>query len=180
MGVDETRFTEIYMRLYSRVWSFARRRASDSGAHDATDEAFLIAWQKLHQLPEDPLPWLLVAARNVLSENRRRDDRQDALVERIVASSPNLASAEPGAEHAVVERLAVLGAMESLSARDRETLMLTAWDGLSHAQAAEVMGCSISAFGVRHHRARRRLEAALSAQDRGNARPTIRIERDAR
>jgi len=58
--------------------------------------------------------------------------------------------------------------------------MLTVWDGLSHAQSAEVMGCSTSAFAVRHHRARRRLEAALSDQDASNVKPIVRSGRDAR
>ena len=41
--------------------------------------------------------------------------------------------------------------------------MLIAWDGLEHRVAAAVMGCSTTAFTVRVHRARRRLERALGA-----------------
>jgi RNA polymerase sigma factor (sigma-70 family) len=98
------------------------------------------------------------------------------LVDRLAASSPGPEAAEPGADHAAVERLAVCGALESLSDRDRETLMLTVWDGLSYGQSAEVVGCSTSAFAVRHHRARRRLAAALSDQDASNLNPEMRSE----
>ncbi|MGW6376185.1 RNA polymerase sigma factor [Rhodococcus sp. NPDC055112] len=177
MGADEVRFTEMYTRLYVRVRSYAGRRAPESVAQEATDETFLIAWKKLCQLPHDPLPWLLVTARNVLSEHQRRDGRQDALVARML---PRMSASEPGADHEALERLAVFGAIDSLSERDREALMLTVWDGLTHAQSADVMGCSITAFAVRHHRARRRLEAALIAQEAGHVVSTVRIGKDAK
>jgi len=40
-------------------------------------------------------------------------------------------------------------------------LRLVTWDGLSSAEAAEVLGVTRVAFAVRLHRARRRLERAL-------------------
>lgn len=179
MGTDESRFTEMYRRLYPRVRSYAARRAPDSAAQEATDEAFLIAWKKLDQLPLDPLPWLMVATRHTLSEHRRRDDKQVALIERMTSGSTHSSAVTPGADHAAVERLAVLGALRSLSEQDRETLMLTVWDGLSYRRSAEVAGCSTTAFAVRHHRARRRLETALATQDAGLVTPPVQMERDA-
>lgn len=179
MDTDEARFTEMYRQSYRRVRAYAARRAPESIAQDATDEAFLIAWKKLDQLPDDPLPWLLVAARYALSEHVRREGKQVALVE-LVTSRPNSTSpTAPGADHSALERLAVLAALELLSDQDRETLMLTVWDGLTHRQSAEVAGCSAAAFAVRHHRARRRLAAALALQDSGSATPSIQMERDA-
>lgn len=67
---------------------------------------------------------------------------------------------------AVVERLTVLSALARLTDRDRDVLMLTAWDGLGTQEAARVAGCSTTAFGVRVHRARRRFTAALHELDR--------------
>jgi DNA-directed RNA polymerase specialized sigma24 family protein len=55
----------------------------------------------------------------------------------------------------------VLQALASLSATDRDALMLTVWDGLSASDAGRVLGCSTTAFAVRLHRARRRLRDAL-------------------
>jgi RNA polymerase sigma-70 factor (ECF subfamily) len=54
-----------------------------------------------------------------------------------------------------------------LGERDREALMLVAWDGLDHRDAATVMGCSTSAFTVRLHRARRRLAGLLGRDEKG-------------
>jgi RNA polymerase sigma-70 factor (ECF subfamily) len=53
-------------------------------------------------------------------------------------------------------------ALAGLSERDREALLLVAWDGLDHRAAARVMDSSTGAFTVRVHRARRRLARALS------------------
>lgn len=57
--------------------------------------------------------------------------------------------------------LTIAEALEQLSDVHREALLLTSWEGLSSADAAAVMACSVSAFKVRLMRARRRLAAAL-------------------
>ena len=54
-------------------------------------------------------------------------------------------------------------ALPKLSETDRDVLTLTAWEGLSHAEAAQVLGCSATAVAVRLHRARGRLEALRPA-----------------
>lgn len=60
---------------------------------------------------------------------------------------------------------AVLRALESLTARDRELLLLIAWDGLARDQVAELLGLAVGTLGVRLHRARRRFARALATQD---------------
>ena len=54
-----------------------------------------------------------------------------------------------------------------LGERDREALLLVAWEGFSVAEAAVVLGCSRGAFAVRLHRARRKLGQRLAAQASG-------------
>jgi RNA polymerase sigma-70 factor (ECF subfamily) len=56
-------------------------------------------------------------------------------------------------------------ALASLGALDREALLLVAWEGLDHQDAAIVMGCSTGAFSVRLHRARRKLAASLTGDE---------------
>jgi RNA polymerase sigma-70 factor, ECF subfamily len=60
----------------------------------------------------------------------------------------------------------VAEALAALNERDREALLLTAWEGLSAQEAARVLGCSTQAFWVRTHRARKRLAEALAQADR--------------
>lgn len=120
---------------------------------------FLIAWRRRDGLPEAVLPWLLVTARNVLSEHRRRGHRADALVEEIARTAG--AAHEAGTDKTVLERLTVLTALAQLSGSHRDLLIMTVWDGLSPREAARVAGCSPATVTVRLHRARQSLTRAL-------------------
>jgi DNA-directed RNA polymerase specialized sigma24 family protein len=53
------------------------------------------------------------------------------------------------------------GALLGLSEKDREALLLVAWEDLTSSLAAASLGISAAAFRVRLHRARRRLISAL-------------------
>ena len=52
-------------------------------------------------------------------------------------------------------------AIGTLSAPEREALLLVAWEGLEPRRAARVVGCTPAAFRARLYRARRRLAAQL-------------------
>ena len=51
--------------------------------------------------------------------------------------------------------------LRQLPAAEREALMLVAWEQLSYAEAAQVLGCSPNAIGIRVHRARTRVREAF-------------------
>ncbi|MCE5292455.1 MAG: sigma-70 family RNA polymerase sigma factor [Nocardiaceae bacterium] len=164
METSAERFTEMYVRDYPRVLAFALRRTDATTARDATDEAFLQAWRRFDELPKNPLPWLLVTTRNTLSDEWRRQDRQRCLAEEL-AKLERSVTVSSAAEAAALERISVLRALARLPDQDRESLMLTVWDGLSYGAAAAVAGCRPSAFAVRVHRARRRLAKELTKED---------------
>ncbi len=168
---DSERFTRMYRDHYDRVLAYALRRAPAEVAKEAVDETFLIAWRKLPVLPTTRvLPWLLVVARNAIN-NQFRGRRVD-----VVTHELHLLEAGINVSEAVTERTVVLQARASLSATDREALMLTVWDGLSASDAGRVVGCSPTAFAVRRHRARRRLRDALvriDADDTTGPLPTV-------
>ena len=79
----------------------------------------------------------------------------------------------PDPSEDVVERSVVLQALARMPEPDREALVLTVWDGLGYRDAAKVAGCSVGAFAVRLHRARRRLRGELARLD-GSAGPDVR------
>lgn len=157
------RFSTLYAALHPRVLAYALRRVGVDRAREAVDETFLIAWRRRADLPTSPLPWLLVTARNVLADQARRGMRQDAIALEVARCTDAIHGL--GADVVALERLTVLRALERLPSRDREALMLMVWEGLNHREAAVVAGCSITAFAVRLHRARRRLAAALDELD---------------
>jgi RNA polymerase sigma factor (sigma-70 family) len=163
---DCARFEAAYRAHYPAIVRFLRRRSDPDTADELAAETFAVAWRRLDAMPADALPWLLVVARNHLSNHRRAEaSRREK-----AASSGFLA--EPSARdpaEALGERELVLRAFRRLGERDREALRLVAWDGLSQAQAARVLGTTRLAFAARFGRARRRLQKHLDDLERGPA-----------
>ena len=150
------RFEALYREQYAAVLRFARRRTDPPTAEDVTAETFATAWRRLDRIPaHKPLPWLYVTAGHELANRRRKaaSDRHKA------TAQPREVGRDPA--EALAERDAVLQAFAALSERDRETLRLVAWDGLSLADGARAAGTTRVAFAVRVSRAKRRLAAAL-------------------
>lgn len=158
MADDRERFEQIYRENFRPVLRFALARIDPERAKDVAAETFLVAWRRLDDVPTEPRLWLLGVARKVLAGQFRSETRRDALAGRLRSES-DVESSDLAA--AIAEREEVIAAFESLRERDREVLRLVAWDGLSPAEAAQVLGVTRLAFAVRLHRARRRLEDAL-------------------
>jgi RNA polymerase sigma factor (sigma-70 family) len=159
MSEDRARFEAMFRAHYDAVFRYALRRLGASAAADVVGETFLIAWRRLPDLTDEPLPWLYRTARNLVANEIRRQQRDHALARRL-AAQPDEVDTDLG--ELIAERLAVTAALRKLSENDREVLRLVQWEGLSIADAAKVMGCSRSAFKVRLHRARRRLSLTVS------------------
>lgn len=128
-------------------------------------DTFLVAWRRLADMPADPLPWLLVIARNTIGNSRRARVRQRRLSDSVAALA-RVRSPEHGVEHEVVGRAVMLHALSTLTELEREALLLVAWDGLVPRDAAKVAGCSQRAFEVRLQRARARLTRAMGTAPR--------------
>ena len=58
------RFTALYDDCYSRVYAYAVSRFGSQLADEVVSEVFLIAWQRIFDVPEPALPWLPTVARN--------------------------------------------------------------------------------------------------------------------
>jgi RNA polymerase sigma-70 factor (ECF subfamily) len=157
------RLAAVYDECAPRVYAYAVRHCGPVDADDVVAETFAVAWRRLDAVPDPAIGWLIVTARNVLA-GRRRAERKQVELGRVVAGleSGLDAGTEPATEDLVVRRRTVLEALGSLSDREREALLLTAWDGLDHVDAAAVAGCSPRAFRARLTRARAHLTVALS------------------
>jgi RNA polymerase sigma-70 factor, ECF subfamily len=164
---DEAAFRSVYEECYPRVLAYAASVVGREAGEDVAGDAFLVAWRKWADLPDPPLPYLLGIARNLIREFRRRSGRQYELA---AAAGRRLSAGADDPADDVAERITVLRALATLPDADRELLTLIAWQGLTNAQAAQVLGCSTATLAVRLHRARRRLERAQ--EDTGN--PAVR------
>lgn len=170
---DTVRFNALWEAHSRRVLAYALRRTDAETAQEVMAETFLVAWRRLADVPGDPLPWLLIVARNTMSNLHRSRYRQDLLHDELERLQ-QLAGPEPGVDQAVVGRAEVLSALAALTPNEREALLLVAWDGLSPRDAAQVAGCSASAFHVRLHRARRRLQSRATPHRHPDPGPAAR------
>ena len=153
----ERRFEAMYVLHYAAIEAYVRRRTdTPDDAADAIAETFLTAWRRLSALPDgdEARLWLYAVARRVLANQRRGEARRSALADRLRAE---LSVATPSDSQTGVVR----EALQKLSPGDRELLMLIGWEGLTPAEAAQVVGSSRTAVRVRLHRARRRLAQHL-------------------
>ncbi|MDT4945455.1 MAG: hypothetical protein QOH14_2188 [Pseudonocardiales bacterium] len=155
---------DAWFRAYGdRVFAYLLHRTDPETAQDVLQEVFVIAFRKAASVPEPPAGWLFATARRVLANKYRSLRRQDQLVAKLAEDAGTAEDTDlADLKHAFARTLA------ALSAADREVLTLSGWYGLSTAEAAGALGCSATAYGVRLHRARRRLADHLrSAGYRG-------------
>jgi RNA polymerase sigma-70 factor (ECF subfamily) len=164
----EDRFREVFAHL-PEVVAYARRRGSrDPEAIGA--EALTVAWRKLADVPtDDARPWLYATARNLVRAEWRKA-RQAARGEHAAAAA--VTEIEPAAlgDPELARALAVL------SDREREALLLVAWEDLTPALAARSLGVTQAAFRVRLHRSRRRLQRLLEADVTASPVPGLGVE----
>jgi RNA polymerase sigma-70 factor (ECF subfamily) len=161
---DRERFEALYRSNYGAVVRYAARRSGPAAAEEVAAETFATAWRRLDRIPDaEPLPWLLVTARNVLANGRRSATRAGEKQREHAATVAEPSARDPA--EALAERDAVVRAFGTLSEPDRDALRLVAWDGLTLAAGARVAGTTRVAFAMRVSRARRRLAAALEEPD---------------
>jgi len=166
-------FEAVFNGYYGAVHRYAARRVAPEAVQDVVAETFLVAWRRYGELRGEPLPWLLGIARRVAANQLRAGARREALHARLRTEQRVVPDGGlPERDSQLATALATLGDRD----RDREALMLVAWDGLEHRDAARVMGCTTGAFAVRVHRARRKLARALG----GEQQHPIEVPREAR
>jgi len=161
------RFTQLYEASQPAVLRFVLRRlpvADVNRAEDLTQETFITAWRNLAQLPDrddEARAWLFSVARHRLLQEHRAIARRGALAVRIADHS---AATVDSHDNEVAYTQDLTAAWRRLPAADQEVLALTAWDGLTAAQAAKVLGISAGNYRIRVHRARAALRRELESE----------------
>lgn len=164
--MDRDDFERCWHDNVHRVTAYARRHVGQDAAPDIVSAAFLTAWRTWTAVPDPALPWLISAARGHIRNFERSLRRDAGLRHRIELLDQ---SAYRGADTAITaeERMIALEALTSLPLDDREALLLVTWDGLTTNEAAGVLGCRPATLRTRLHRARRRLDEALTTPTYG-------------
>jgi RNA polymerase sigma-70 factor (ECF subfamily) len=174
----ETAFRAVYEQHGSSVFAYIARRVAAEHVEDLAAETFMVAWRKLPPGIDEPLPWLYAVARRVVLAHRRGVAGRRRLTERLAALASredDAVAVAPEVGPAFEPRLAA--AFARLTSYEQEALLLVAWEGLDHAQAGRVVGCTAATFTVRLSRARTKLRTALQGE---RPRPTLQITSSAK
>ena len=144
-----------------RVFAYVGRRVAQDDVPDVVAETFVVAWRRAEEVPIDALPWLYAVARNVIANHQRAERRRASLAAKLGGLRPGPATTT---DLDVVESAdTVRSARAFLPRAQREVLMLAVWEDLAPARAAVVLGCSVGAYTLRLHRARKRLRDLLDS-----------------
>jgi len=161
----QARLADMFHAHHRRVYSYVVSQAGRQFADDVVSETFVVAWRSIEKIPTDELPWLIGVARNLLRKRYEREARQASLA---VEMRVWIEDVDDIADR-VAQRWVVLEALARLSESDRQLLTLIAWHGLTNAQTARAVGCSVATLLVKLHRARNRLAHAMSTIDQSPA-----------
>jgi RNA polymerase sigma factor (sigma-70 family) len=161
---DEAAFAEVVRRNLPFVYSAALRRLSGDAhrAHDVAQVVFCALARHAHRVSRQPVlgGWLYTATRNavigtVRTEKRRRTREEEACQMQQIESEPNA----PGDWSKL--RPVLDSAMDRLSARDREAVLLRFFQNRSFREIGAAVGLSEDAARKRIDRALARLRDVL-------------------
>jgi RNA polymerase sigma-70 factor (ECF subfamily) len=172
---DAQRFTALYRQHHGRVCDFAQRRVGRDLAQEVVAETFLVAWRRIDDMPDAAIPWLFRIALYEIANLRRRHASAERLHDALRARRIGPAAGEDAGDVTDLAR-SVAAAFAALPERDQEILRLAAWEQLSALEGAAVLGCSVSAYRMRLHRARARLADSSGARE--HLRPPVRQSTD--
>lgn len=163
---DRAAFNQIVRRHQEPLYRFIRRYVGDADeAYDLLQETFVSAWQALGRYdPARPAEtWLRRIALNKCRDwGRRRVVRRFFYGAR--ALDETTAAPEASANDANEAALTRLDrAIAALPGQLKAPLLITAFEGLSQAEAGAALGISAKAVETRVYRARKLLAEALKA-----------------
>jgi len=168
---DSEAFGTLMRRHQRRIYRLALHLLRDAAeAEDATQETFVRAYRALERFDgrSEAFTWIYRIAVNLSlnvirarKPNRKAVSSDDPRLEGVLIET-RAGSANPlgDSENRELGRVLCEG-MDGLSDTLRTTLILVGVDGLSHAEAGEVLGCPEGTVAWRVHEARKKLKAFL-------------------
>lgn len=169
-GGDNAAFGQVYDALSPRLYGYLLRQTRDHArAEDLLQQTML----QIHRARDrfiagaEVMPWAFAIARRLLVDDIRRNRRvilsDDGNAD---AGTSDLARADD-IVHAGEMAIRVQRILEQLPHSQRAAFELIKQEGLTVAEAAQVLGTTVAAVKLRAHRAYEALRAALGDLDAG-------------
>jgi RNA polymerase sigma-70 factor (ECF subfamily) len=162
---DREAFRRLVERHYDFVFRLARRQlGSPADAEDVAQDVCVALVHKLGQFRGRSrfTTWLAAIVINQCRDAMRRRRSSQGLVERYgVLRAMDEADAADTADRAAW----LEAALASLDPALRETVLLVVGEDMTHAEAAEALGCAESTVSWRMHMAKKRLRALMGQDD---------------
>lgn len=157
---DSRAFEQLYRLHVNRIYALCLRMTADPvRAEEATQEAFVKAWQRLDQFEGRSAfsSWLHRLAVNVILDEKRKEKRR--------AGDPWPEDDAPGTPIAVRDRvdarMDLERAIATLPAGARTAFVLHDVEGYRHREIAEMTGTAEGTWKAQLHRARKLLREVL-------------------
>jgi RNA polymerase sigma-70 factor (ECF subfamily) len=171
---DSDSFGVLVRRHQKRIYRLAVHLLRDAAeAEDVTQDTFVRAYGALDRFDgrSEPFTWMYRIAVN-LSLNairarktgRKATTPDDPRIEGLLADRKSVEADPARLASDRQTALALCDGIDLLSDTLRTTLILVSVDGLSHGEAAEVLGCPEGTIAWRVHEARKKLRAHLEKQ----------------
>lgn len=163
----EQPFSDLYRLMYAELRTYLVRRLDVDLVDDVLADTFLVVWRRWPDLPADVSgrrAWVYGILRNKVMQASDGLNRQRRLTQRASSLLEAEATVDPADLEEIQEARRLLNL---LPPGERDALSLMVIAGLSSAETATALGCSVSSVTTRVARARKRLRKILSEQDRG-------------
>lgn len=168
---DDTTIFGLWVEEHgSDLYRFAHRLCGDQGAgEDLVQETFFEAWK--HRGPlrsiREPRAWLLVILRRRYLRMRRFEQRRPWLVS--LAADQDFAATPDPRMGRLENSDALQPALDSMSDLFKLPLLMVFMQGLTCAQAAEVLDIPLGTVLSRIHRAKQHLRASIQRDEQGRS-----------
>lgn len=164
------RFAEIFDRHAPHMHRYLARRLGKQTAEDLVGDVFLAAFRNRHKYDSsrpDARAWLYGIATHVVAQHRRDEARRLKIAQVAIPEfdSPGHDDRVAAAVTAHAARPALARALARLSGRDRDVLLLVAWEELSYEEVATALNIPVGTVRSRLNRARTQIRAALGTTD---------------
>lgn len=159
---DHEAFESLVRRYQKMIYALAYRMSgSAADAEDLTQEVFIQSHEDLAGFRADAKfsSWLYRIAVNHCLNWRKRSTRREQVHHDWHADHANNSEADSAANSALAQQ--VNEALQKLHPKQRAAIVLTTYDGLNHAEAARVLGCSETTVSWRIFAARNKLKRLL-------------------